>query len=412
MMFALLGDSAGRWVQRGPLWVSSTTERIEGEFVTEDGCRLAFAEIPRETMDGYLRFKRMTWEAFHRIGDFSFTTGWYRDFIRYSHTSAEKLLEYADEVDAFYINDFQQIMLGAFIGPAAPALLRWHIPFRLRGMPKTLRQFYLKQVEDFDAVVLSTRRDMEGLVNAGFRGKAYQIYPYVDPRIFPCVSRARVEEFRGRWHLGEGPVVLQVARMDPQKRQDITIRAFKRVRHHFKKAKLLLVGNGSFTADAEKKKGISTVGEWRRGLEKLVSELHLDDSVIFTGYLNSEEVHTAYEASDVLALSSTSEGFGLVGVEAWMHRRPVAVSDGAGLSELVIDGVNGEVVRQGSSISMATGLLRILKSPSRVEYMGAQGLQTSAHCHVRKASERLRHILADTIHDYRPALRSHKRPNY
>jgi len=36
-------------------------------------------------------------------------------------------------------------------------------------------------MESFDAVVVSTRRDLEGLVNSDFRGKAFQLYPYVDP---------------------------------------------------------------------------------------------------------------------------------------------------------------------------------------------------------------------------------------
>ncbi len=408
MMFSLLQSATGKWIRPHPLWVSTGRPGTPSEVSTVEGYRLAFVSVPDDVMKGYLEFKRSMWNAFHSMGSFPLEGRAYSAFLDYSHRCAKKLLEYRDDVDAYYINDYQQILVGSMIGPAAPAMLRWHIPFNLETMSGPLRQFFLKSVEGFDGVVLSTRWEMESLIRAGYRGKAYQIYPYLNEATVPRVSPAAVSDFRDRWRLGDGPVVLVVGRMDPQKRQDIALRAFAHVRRKFPRAVLLMVGNGSFTSSQEEGlRTLSTAGAWRAGLGKLCRTLRIEDAVRFTGYLSDVDIHRAYEASDMLVLSSVQEGFGLVGVEAWMHRRPIVVSSGAGISELVIDGVNGYVAKSGSVSEFARAMVGVLQDRDAAERMGIFGQSSARQCYVDFATRRLRRIFKEVITEYAP---EHHRP--
>jgi len=76
-------------------------------------------------------------------------------------------------------------------------------------------------------------------------------------------------------------------------------------------------------------------------LRDLTQETGVKDKVIFTGYVTEKELASLYMRSDVVILTSRTEGFGLTVCEAWNYQKPVVVSKGAGVSELVIEGVNG-----------------------------------------------------------------------
>src|SRR5579875_2726874 len=44
--------------------------------------------------------------------------------------NSEELLRHISDSDVFYVQDFQLILTGHMIGPSAPAVLRWHVPFK------------------------------------------------------------------------------------------------------------------------------------------------------------------------------------------------------------------------------------------------------------------------------------------
>ena len=54
----------------------------------------------------------------------------------------------------------------------------------------------LKAVEGFDGIVVSTRRDLESLVRSGYHGKAFQVYPYVDPAEWKGVQKSELERLK------------------------------------------------------------------------------------------------------------------------------------------------------------------------------------------------------------------------
>jgi glycosyltransferase involved in cell wall biosynthesis len=399
MMRALIHSGRTAGLTGETSWVALGAPGLPPRVRTNDGYSLDTFDLPDETRRRYGRFKEAIWRSFHGPRGFRPSLSDYPGFVDYSARAALALLPKVPDHDLLYVNDFQQVLVGGLIGSAAPALLRWHIPLDFRGYPEPVRRFFLKAMEGFDGIVVSTRAGLEDLIQAGFQGRAFQVYPYFDPHEQRSASpavRARVQE---RLKLGEGPVVLCVGRMDPVKRQDLAIDAFVRVARRYPSARLVLVGGESFSTSSAGlggKKGSS----WLEKLEARVRYHHLGSRVVFAGALPDEELRAMYDLADTFVHPAPWEGFGLVIVEAWTHGVPVVVSRGAGAGELVDDGVNGFLTRPGSSSDLSHALTRLLGSPPEAERIGANGQVTARRCHVDRAAPRLREIFERTVELY------------
>ncbi|MGI0150571.1 MAG: glycosyltransferase family 4 protein [Thermoplasmata archaeon] len=402
MMRALLRSSVGSWVAPAPRWVSLGAPGLPEEVVTDEGYLVETFSIDATTRAGYLRFKEAVWKSFHRPTEFSFPYDDYREFIEYGYRTADRLLRRVPDYDLFYVNDFQQVVVGTLIGAAAPALLRWHIPLDLKGYPEPIRRFFLKSMEGFDGIVVSTRSGLEELIHAGFQGRAFQLYPYVDPREQFTASDSAVAALRHRLGLPpDSSVVLSVSRLDPVKRQDLLLEAFAQVRHSHPEAHLLLVGGGSFsTGSRGAGAALSKDEAWNRRLQRLVRTLKLEGTVTLSGSLSPEEVQAAYTLSSVFVHPAPWEGFGLVAVEAWMHKLPVVASRGAGVSELIDDDLNGFSLPPGSVRAMAHRISQLLAHRDLGEKMGEAGWMTARRCTVDRAAPRLREIFDRVIRMY------------
>lgn len=71
--------------------------------------------------------------------------------------------------------------------------------------------------------------------------------------------------------------------------------------------------------------------------EKRVKELKLSSHVVFTGFVSEPQLKWLYQNCQVYVFASLSEGFGLPGLEAMMHRAPVAASEATCLPEVYGD---------------------------------------------------------------------------
>jgi glycosyltransferase involved in cell wall biosynthesis len=402
MMRALLRVSQGHWVAPHPRWVSLGSPALPREFETDEGYIVETVALQPDLRHRYVRFKDTVWRSFHGPwGLEPFASDDYRAFVDYNHRTAQHLLRHREAYDLFYVNDFQLLLVGGLVGSAAPAILRWHIPLELRGYPEQVRRFFLRAMEGFDAIVVSTRLALEELIHHGFHGRAFQVYPYVDPAEHRRAPPGAVRRFREAYGLGDRPYLLSVGRMDPVKRQDLLLKAFARVHRRFPEHRLVLVGGGSFSTSLSETLDRPSKNEiWSSRIRALIRSERLDDSVVVTGGISHDELGAAFDGAVGLVHPAPWEGFGLVGVEAWIHGLPVVVSRGAGVAELVTDGVNGFTVAPGSVSGLASGMAGLLANPERAERMGDAGRLTARRCHVRPAARRLREIFQHVIKQY------------
>ncbi|AWS00082.1 glycosyltransferase family 4 protein [Metallosphaera hakonensis] len=383
MMLSLIGNSdlKSRWVALGPGYPPQ---------VTLNGIDIHFVDLPPQLLSNYTKFKEGLYNEAHGLYKYHLVGPEYIAYASYNWLSATKLLEFYSDTDVYLVNDFQQLLIGGIIGPSAPAVLWYHIPFIPEKLSDRIREFLVRSFEGFDLVISSTKRDLEGMVRAGVKVKVKQIYPFIDPSAYSSVSRDEVDMISTKFGLkDQDKVVLLVGRMDPIKSQDIAIKAIKNT-----DLKLVIAGNGSFTS---KSLGHDKASMWARKLRELVKELKVEDKVVFTGYVTDRELMALYQRSDVVTLTSRSEGFGLTICEGWNYKKPVVVSEGAGASELVINGVNGYTFSPEKPEQMTSALIEAVKNSDN---LGQRGYETLKQCSVTTAIHRVKEALEEAMKGY------------
>ncbi len=159
-------------------------------------------------------------------------------------------------------------------------------------------------------------------------------------------------------------VVLFVGRIQPLKAPDVAIRAVaelvRRDPARRRQLRLIIVGSPSGPQAA-----------WARSLVPLAAELGVSDLVELRPHSPRAELFRWYCASDVVAVPSYNESFGLVALEAQACGRPVVATDVGGLRHAVDDGHTGLLVPGHEPTAWATALAAVLDDARERERMGA-----------------------------------------
>lgn len=366
--------------------------------------QLRHIDMPAEELKAYGRSKEKLWNDLHGLPSQPFHGEDFRHYARYNHRTADALLEHAEELDVAYIHDFQLLQVGAMLGLAAPCVLRWHVPFDPKLIPAYTRNWMLRVMEDFDAVIVSTRRDLQGLMDAGFNGKVRQIYPHIDPNDWPDTTRAGIQELEAQWNLQpDTKLFLLVARMDPMKRQDLALRAFARVHKESPNSRLVLVGNGSFSGPMGGVTGKGKSAEWREKLKWVAAELGITSAVTFAHWIPDGLLAAAYQRADAVLLTSDIEGFGLTPLEAWRYGRVPIISSGCGAAEIVTDAINGLTFEAGKEDALAEAMRKVVADPEMVDRIGAAGRLTLPKFTASHVNPAIRQLLDEAVEGYRRA---------
>ncbi len=114
-------------------------------------------------------------------------------------------------------------------------------------------------------------------------------------------------------------IVLFVGRLTVQKGPQYFLLAAKRVLEFAPELHFLIVGDG----------------DMRYYLERMVNDLGIADNVRFLGFLSQFDLSRIYTLASVCVMTSVSEPFGLVALEAMQHGVPVIIPRHAGVTEVV-----------------------------------------------------------------------------
>lgn len=177
--------------------------------------------------------------------------------------------------------------------------------------------------------------------------------PQVQKRLYTCgyESPVLIEHFieKSGSDSGEIPLergsILCVGRMSREKGFQYVIRAMVKVRQEIPGAVLHLCGEGPFMED----------------LKHLAIELHLDNAIIFHGYLDSSELEKFYKSANVVVFPSLClEICGLVNLEALAYGRPLIICKTCGIRELFQEKRIGFFVDPKDSEALTNSILKIL----------------------------------------------------
>src|SRR5262249_33798201 len=112
-------------------------------------------------------------------------------------------------------------------------------------------------------------------------------------------------------------------------------------------------------------------------------------NIIFRGYVPEEQVDTLWAETNVFAMPSRCEGFGLVYVEAMRQGLPVIASVHDAGSEVNVDGQTGYNVNLDRDGELADSLVNLLRNPDHAEQLGRQA-RARWHDHFRFSAFRAR----------------------
>lgn len=152
---------------------------------------------------------------------------------------------------------------------------------------------------------------------------------------------------------GSRPVVSIVGRLSEEKGHRAFLEAAQRILRERPETRFLIVGEGPLEAD----------------LRMSVARLSLSESVVFTGH--RADMARIYNATDVLVISSSTEGLPYVLLEASAYGTPTVATTVGGIPEVIRDGVTGWLVGSGDVAAIADRVLRCLADPTARAKMGA-----------------------------------------
>jgi len=165
----------------------------------------------------------------------------------------------------------------------------------------------------------------------------------VNPHVYDAFDKEDLGSFRRKYALPNEKIVLYVGRLVYEKGIHVLINAVPKVLAKVD-AKFVIVGSGYM----------------QEQLSIIVKSMGLEHKVLFTGFVDEENLMRLQKVSDVSIVPSLFEPFGIVALEAMAAKSPVIVSDTGGLSEIVGHDVTGVKVYPNNTDSLAWGIIKVL----------------------------------------------------
>lgn len=185
------------------------------------------------------------------------------------------------------------------------------------------RKFIMPKIDAAVGVSAASLRDMKSLHR--FKGPSAVIHRAIDIRNFSSIaSKDQCREMLGVY--SKSKILLFLGNLTRQKRPDRFIRIISVLKERHPDVVAWIVGDGVL----------------RNEVESLISEHKLETTVKLWGY--QKHVGTFLASSDVLLLTSDTEGMPGVVLEAGYFGIPTVSTDVGGIRECIEDGKSGFIV--------------------------------------------------------------------
>jgi len=200
-----------------------------------------------------------------------------------------------------------------------------------------------------DGVVAISQAIGNVLLGAGVHEEKIRIISSgIDPRIFENIGPQA-------GHSNSATVVGCLGGLEARKGHHYLIEAAARLKAEGLKIQYMIGGDGPL----------------RTRLEEEVVRLDLADEFHFLGFVTDTAQFLG--GIDIFAMPSLYEGLGVAALEAMAAGKAVVASRVGGLTESVVDGMNGLLVPPRDPAGLASAIAKLARSRSLAESMGNQG---------------------------------------
>lgn len=212
----------------------------------------------------------------------------------------------------------------------------------------------LEVLRDADAVVVQTDIERRGLKQLGVAGK----------RICRLGMGVDLDQLRGgdaarfrAEHEMTGPIVTFLGVVTYDKGSFHLVQAMERIWSRGSTAHLVIAGPP-----------VDEFERFCRGLPAATRE-----RITLLGTVLGREKQDLLAATDVFALPSRIDSFGIVYLEAWAYEKPVIGAHAGGVPDVIDDGVDGLLVEFGNPSELAAAVESLLADRERARSMGQHG---------------------------------------
>ncbi len=180
----------------------------------------------------------------------------------------------------------------------------------------------------------------------------------------------------------ESKNIISVGRLSKEKGYLDLVEAFSKVHEKHPDWKLNIVGDG-----AEKEQIINKI-----------KQKNLESSVILRGYLKKEDIYKMYLDSSIFVMTSYTESFGLVLIEAESHGIPILALDSAhGAREIIENNKNGYLIKDRNLNLLADKINELIEDKDLRKKLGEQGRILSEKYKKENISKEWNKFLEDAI---------------
>jgi glycosyltransferase involved in cell wall biosynthesis len=172
--------------------------------------------------------------------------------------------------------------------------------------------------------------------------------------------------------LGDPPRLVFAGRLVRTKRPQDAIRAFATVRAAFPEATLDIVGDGYLRQPLRSQRA---------------------PGVTVHGFVSEQVKAELMARADLMLLPGTREGWGIVAIEAGLHRLPTVAYRVPGLKDAVVDGDTG-VLTQPEPDALGAAAVDLLRDPSRWAAQAASARRRATACTWERAADGLMALIS------------------
>lgn len=114
-------------------------------------------------------------------------------------------------------------------------------------------------------------------------------------------------------------------------------------------------------------------GEEKEYIEEKINFLNLKDNIILCGFCNSNEVEEYMNKANIYLMSSYTESFGIVLIEAMSHSLPCIAFDSANGAKNLLNNDNGILIPNRDKNLMAEKIIKLLKDNNYINIISNNG---------------------------------------
>lgn len=179
----------------------------------------------------------------------------------------------------------------------------------------------------------------------------------IDIGIWKPQTGEKLDILRNKFNLTDKKIVLQVGKLGWKKGSMQIIEIMNLVKKNVKNSVLVMASKKDVYA-----------GE----IEKIAKEFGVE--IVFTEWLNEENLRNMYSISDVVVFPSVCfDTFGMVNIEAMAMEKPVVATCFGGSREVVEDNATGYIRNPYDTDGFAKAIIDFLKSPQKAKEFGKRG---------------------------------------